>query len=1511
MCGIIVYYGDAENRISRLLNGMWAIVYRAPDSTGIGLIGNDLETMKIRRELGSFEPLMDRLIDSPIFDEGELRVISVLDDNYQNYPNFIRDNQKKLLRYEGLAKDSGAFNKPQIDHFPRWSEFYDTKKILEVEPGTCGNPEIQEYFSIDSEASLKAVINRLLMEYDLPMGVVEKLIGRGLEQRLEMQKVSRQEPMNRDRLRDELKALIYRCMQNKPLQMTKSQEIEALREPDVRQSLWEYLKDTVVVLPADFTTDGIANLFRSIDSSVLSLAIPYPEIDDKIQAIFENFWSINKTSPPVRWRSLYRTEKIYNVYGIAAAAALTYFQTEIYLKQVLADYSEKSLPPGHLPGRTHPRLLKSMIQPVIGHGRWAIQSPISVKNSHPFLDEKKYRSVVLNGMFSSKIESQVAEYLTKVAGITLRSENSSELLVLLWGHYFETFSNASYRYRVIKNQIDLGLEKYAVGSLSIDYGIFNALGGKSTRELDEMAFIHACEVMLEDGGQFAVTGISLLSPNCLFVATHRRPVYIVRRPDISDYMVVSDVNAAIGLFPQNQIQSAGSKLQKLMDEFSKKSLIVETAYFDDQSESREAWYKREKMALLSPFKVDIYALDQERLFASITTKVSAERVYRELEVKKFSGKTRKDILPEQTYLSPVIYNKEFGKTFYEEHLQEIPTLLEDALTRHTGKGGRGTSFDIKSRLLQRRFGANLASLNRIILVGTGTSLLVGEIVEKNLERFLVGVNIIEARTHEFDNVDIDLNPDSDLVVVVSWSGTTSEIVDFASRLLNKQILMVGITEKPFSDLGLIARKSVGVIPVCSGEEVTLVATKSAICTLFTMYLFCFFLSGMQRHGEKKVAKSLKEMADLPENIRQLLHDDEVIKFCQEVAAENQRGALHYLLGALHSTGTERVAAVNLEINSWNSMGVALDWSELAGNGALCSEEEDLVVVNATSIKRLKESVMMMSSLAAENVRFYCVTYNNRERAEIDKYAEKTLILPKVSDHIQPFIDLPFMFLFGLYYGLARGRIANELPRNLAKSVTAGRARCKREKEMSDWYESLEKQNNFYLPQSVQAKQIPEPLWVEQSAFSQEKIYYQSLIHLFSLFNTKDCFTEFFLEPVSASALKITERIYGRLAEDGGALIFVPMDKKAEGGCRSFIRLWSRFFSIPMQLEFPEKLQGVNDQDSILFVLASKPPPVEKLSFFNNFDPRYVFWMGPADESGACPVLEKSADRFIWKQDDVFCGHEKMYLGLSLLFSRIIKHRAPKLSGLLEEHFHLFRPSIVRILSDEELKFDLRRIMNENLSYRKRLFLTGLRGSCSFIRQLFHLHGGRQLEGETFGMSAYSHLVLVDPEVSNKYVAMNKRQEMTKLYSENQVEEWERRYLGGNSVDQFLQDESSREESDKVTPFFYEDTWYLPVIRPDYDTNEDCFVIIDATSENHFDEALDELATFGSRHARVVVITQRAFAHDSRLTTLKKHPLSEIVYIPGLPGIDGNDIALSDYILPVIFNIIATSMYYSN
>ena len=114
-------------------------------------------------------------------------------------------------------------------------------------------------------------------------------------------------------------------------------------------------------------------------------------------------------------------------------------------------------------------------------------------------------------------------------------------------------------------------------------------------------------------------------------------------------------------------------------------------------------------------------------------------------------------------------------------------------------------------------------------------------------------------------------------------------------------------------------------------------------------------------------------------------------------------------------------------------------------------------------------------------------------------------------------------------------------------------------------------------------------------------------------------------------------------------------------------------------------------------------------------------------------------------------------------------------------------------------------------------------------------------------------------------------------------------------------------ADSVLPFYIDDQWYLPVLRPGYDTGQDCLVIVDATSEAHFDAALDELSTFGSRYARLIVLAQKGFAGDDRMANLKKYPLSHILLVAGPPEEEGRPGVISDFLLPVVVNLVGTAM----
>lgn len=1508
MCGIVVYYGNAQNRLTRILTGMWAIIYRAPDSTGIGFIGSDLEPLKIRRALGSVENLIDRLMRDPVFEETDLQAGAFMADNTDSQAGYIARFQKRLLAQEG-------FSFKESETVPTWAEMTDLQNPVQVVPGTCGDPRIRKTVTIDSPRALTETMDWLIQDYDLPVAVVEKLIRNELAVQVDAAEKSGSLAVERSDLFDEFKRIFNRYAYDEtPVRPQRVVGKQGQKNPFARKHVWYFLRKVRVILPADYTTDGIAHLFRYLDAWVINGLIS--EAGDNIQHIFESFWTAHTDQPVRHWQVLYRIERTCNVYGLAAAAVLAHYQTKIYMHRAQAAPAGPYLPAGHVPGPTHPLLLLSMVQPVIGQGRWALQSAISVRNAHPFMDHQKVRAVVLNGQFDSEVESQVQQYVTQVAKIRLRTENSTELFAMLWGHYFETAWQESQRYRTIEDQHRLGLEQLSTCSQSIDYTIFKTLSNKTIHDIDEMAFIKAVQAMIRSGGQFAVSGISRMSPDRLFVAAHHRPVYIVKRRDTSDFMVVSDINAALGLFPQTLIRATRMKLFKLMKTYSKKSMIVESDFSGMDSRPEKAWFRQAKQELLQPFLVDIYVLDQPEIFARIQTIAGKDAVMRHLQIQDFSGRIRSDIQPEQTWITPVSFQKDFGKTFYEEHLFEIPGLMGDILNRYADTEQCLPRFDIRHRLLERRFGKRLANLNRIILVGTGFSYMVAEIAEKTMEPIFPTVNLLVAAPQDFTDVRTAINPDRDLVIMVSWSGTTSDMIDFAGVLLKHHVLMVGITEKPFSDMALVVRKSAGVIPVYSGEEVTVAPLKSALCMLLTLDLFCLFICLAIQETRDTVIQRIKEILPVPGHLDDLLKNPDVTRFCKEIVTASPNSVLHYVVDAFHDVGSARIGALNLELNAWTSLGNAVDYSEQELFLNIPGAEDEFVLVLATNRHRLDEAVRFMAALHDSGRTFFAVTYPNRELEEIQRFARQVILVPKLPDHFQPFLDLSLLFLLGFYFGQAHGRLANEMPRNMAKSVTAGRTRNGKDRSFSDILDDMDqKQDNLGFGMYPVVPRSGSLCWLTLASDPVEKQFYQDLLKLGHILNKPDAFTAMFSLPENRAEDRLlaglADLIFKNLVEDG-VLIFVPMDKQAEAGCMNLARLWEPFLGIPIQVEFAEKLKGVTLGDCLIIVVASQTPPADRVSAVCSRPHKNMVWIGPENKD-----ISRKKDQnvflqvFYLKQPDLFCRYEQTYVALSLFFAKIMSYKFPERAGRFVLHFKTLLPIIQTLLADSILHRSIQQSLHENQSYKKQLFLTGMRGNCIAWKIAFAAAKSRGVESDPFGVSAYSHLVLVDCQVQEKYRKLESRARMIKTHGEKQVQAWEKRYLGGASVDAFLSRTPMLFSPEAVLPFYVDEQWYLPVLRPEYDTDNDCLIIIDATSEVGFDAALDELATFGSRYARMVVITQQGFAKDSRLANLKKYPLSHIIMVPGPLNKNGEPGIISDYLLPVVISLLGAAMKFFN
>ncbi|MGD2127354.1 MAG: SIS domain-containing protein, partial [Desulfobacteraceae bacterium] len=805
MCGIVVYFGRAGNNLTRVLTAMSAIIYRAPDSTGIGFFGNDVEPVLARKSLGSVYQLAEVLLRTPFYANPVQDLMSFCTEDEMP----LNERQRRLLEFECLPLDLYESYRAtqaylsfeelvQSDHasFPR------------LMPGCPGRPNPLPVFTIRTKTDLRHLIDRLTNEYDLSFVVIQSLLRNTLSQVLmgtheeETLQVDPSEIMNTfDRL---MEGIFFK---ERLPGATRLDYGWAQGNPQAEKVLWRYLAKAPIEIPPDYDRDGVRCVFRLLDAALLCRLAHSPTLEERLQEIMEEAWPEEAhRNRMIHWRALYRAEKAVNVYGRAASSALAYLQRQ--------EFPSRST--FVRPGQTDPFSLQYFSTPILSQGRWALQAPVTLQNAHPFSDAARQRIIVLNGQFNGQVEAELRDFLEQVGGLTFRSENSSECFALLWGYLFDLLRAEKERYEAIRAQIDAGLEEYSIGSQSLDYQIYHRVQGKSLADLDELAFLEAVRRIARDGGQVATAGMSLLSPRRLYVASHNRPVFVVRRLDNDDHMVVSDINAAMGLFPQEFIHRKALKLKNLRNRKAKsvERLEAEKASKEAITELRRRFLKEEEK-LLEAFRVAVFPLEGEEIFARIETQIKEGTVSREVTITDFDGQLLPDVEPFYTVLNPLQVKKDLYRSFYETHLYEIPERLQDILRFYVEEGEALPRFEVRESLLRRRFGQDLALLKRIVIVGMGSAYHMGMVAKRFIQELLPDMQVSVIRPVEVDDVAKAVVPEKDLVVLLSWSGTTADMVQFAQRVQAHNAVMIGITAKQFADMGLIARKSGGVISVLS------------------------------------------------------------------------------------------------------------------------------------------------------------------------------------------------------------------------------------------------------------------------------------------------------------------------------------------------------------------------------------------------------------------------------------------------------------------------------------------------------------------------------------------------------------------------------------------------------------------------------------------------------------------------------------------------------------------------
>ena len=1523
MCGIVGYFGDAENNLTRLLTGMSAIIYRAPDSTGIGFFGDDTEPLRARRTIGSVAKLSETLLTEAVYPNQAKKLMALWNQaetaDPSEFSRNFQESQRRLLTFEGFSPD--IYEPLDDSSYPVYDDLIVSHgaEPVRLVPGHPGSPEPPPVFSIRSRKDLVRIIHDLTCRYDLSFIVIQTLIRNALSETLAKEAEKGDLEITPSDILNAFDQLFEKVFLNerKPKPVRLNYEWFQ-RNPYAQRYLWRHLRETRIRIPQDYDRDGVRCVFRLLDAALLCRLPVRPEIHEMIQEIMERVWPGAKQNPDTDWKTLYWAEKGANVYGWAAASVLTWLQREELLPELFKDVSNAQLMSAEfiIPGHTDPVCLRFFTSPAISQGRWAIQAPVTLKNAHPFFDANKHRLVALNGQFNGEVEANVHDFLADIAKLPFRSENSTEYFSLLWGYYFEHLSGEIRRYKsVISSQNNEDLDAYTIGSQTIDYQVWRRIREKSPVQLDELAFLEATRRMKMHGGQIAVSGISLCSPRRIYVACHNRPAFIVQRTDTDDFMIVSDINAGMGLFPQSLIHEKILELNQLRKCHAETMTNLREAGADKRTaEAYKRQHGAEENAILKQsFSVRVFHLEGEEIFARIETGFSSGALCRDMTITDFDGNPMPDIEPFQTVLTPVQVRKNLYGSFYETHLHEIPDRLGDILQFHIPDEETLPRFNIRERFLRRRFGPGFASLKRIVVAGMGSSYNVGLMARRFFHELMPETDVLVIRPADLDDISKLIVPEKDFVILLSWSGTTADMVEFAKELRTNGIAMVGITEKVFADMSLITSKSGGVIPVLSGEEVTVSGIKSVVCLLFCLDLLGLWLSSRVREGRKPGFSSdaptydepetgfLEKLRDVPGLISQVIEDKAVENFSDDLASQSAQSHACIVFGALHSIGTAREAAFKLEENSWTAIGKAMDYRDFAYYDFVRDPNQNLVIVNATCESRLNEALSLMKKLYISDIPFTVVTYENPAQSEMAFYSQgRYLLLPKVEDPVQPFVDLIFYYIFAFRYAKAHGRNADDFPRNRAKSVTVSRSRSKK-KEMP-----VAALNRLKLETPSLAKDVgdrplivagnAETAWEREAAYEWEKNYYRRMRRLAGVLCEEDPL-KLLLKVSPEHPERLAKAIFEELAEDG-EIIFLPFDRASDAAVQNVVHQWSRFLPCSMRVAAVGESLAHFSEDSLLMLVSSNIPHLETLGKQTGDARASLLWMGPSLSSDLAAVFKDSLGYFALKEGLTFIECDFLYAAISLLLVSIWKLDNGEKAEILENHFRLTRSVVETILEHASLRETVSEVMAENQAYRTAFFL-GLAGTGLSWTETFDRTGAMAAQWHPFGESPHGPLVTVDGRVETKFVRIRERACMVSEYGDTRVTAWEERYMKGESVDNFLK-RSHESLSQAPCPFFAEENWYLPVLQEGYDAIQDNLIIMDAARSRHFAHTLDELSVYGCRYARIIVISQEAF---QRAGALRHYPISHLLLLPSLPG----NLPIPEFLLPFAMNLLATGM----
>ena len=365
---------------------------------------------------------------------------------------------------------------------------------------------------------------------------------------------------------------------------------------------------------------------------------------------------------------------------------------------------------------------------------------------------------------------------------------------------------------------------------------------------------------------------------------------------------------------------------------------------------------------------------------------------------------------------PVQAEKGGYRHFMLKEIHEQPQAVQDAFAGRVDFEEVAIGFDTLD-LEQARIDA----LERIQILACGTSWHAGLIGKFMLEE-LTGIPVEVDYGSEYRYRNPIVGP-SVLALGISQSGETADTISAIRTARQMDAPVVAISNVLGSQ---ITRLSDGVIYTHAGPEIGVASTKAFTTQLVAIYVLALWLR--RRRGLDVERRWLDDLAHLPMAVDQAVRSEGAI---DRLARRFFRADDFLYLGRGINYPIALEGALKLkEISYIHAEGYPAGEMK---HGPIALIDEDLPVVAIATGDRVFDKVMgnMQEVKARDGI---VIALTDRDPAELGGLADETIQVPRVSELLQPIVNVVPLQLLSYFVGVRRGCDVDQ-PRNLAKSVT--------------------------------------------------------------------------------------------------------------------------------------------------------------------------------------------------------------------------------------------------------------------------------------------------------------------------------------------------------------------------------------------------------------------------------------------------------------------------------------------